>query len=231
MKHIALIPAAGTGTRFGSDRPKQYTVIAGKSVLQHTIEKLLAAPEIRLALIILAPQDNWYPQLVRLPENLQHRTLTARCGGKERSDSVRQGLEYLWKNQIISDNDRILIHDAARCCLPQDALRRLIEQATPSPAGGILALKTSDTLKHSRDGRTIEHTVDRKGFWQAQTPQLFPAGLLRQALAADTGCPTDEAAAVERLGHPVLLVEGDSRNIKMTLPQDEHIVRLLLENP
>ena len=127
-------------------------------------------------------------------------------------------------------DDKVLVHDAARCCLPAEALRRLLQEAGQHPVGGILALPVADTLKRGNGENHIAETVSRSGLWQAQTPQLFQTTLLHQALSVeDLSDITDEASAVEKLGVQPLLVQGDTRNLKLTLPQDEFIVRLLLQ--
>jgi len=152
-------------------------------------------------------------------------------GGATRAESVRNGVRELLQQGWAQDDDNILVHDAARCCLSTPALERLIEKAGERPEGGILAVPVADTLKRAGDGSHIGHTVERAGLWQAQTPQLFRAALLLRALSEkDLSKVTDEASAVEALGIKPLLVEGESSNLKLTLPQDEIIVRLLLES-
>lgn len=229
MSYTALVPAAGSGSRFGAGKPKQYAEIAGQTVLAHTVARLAACADIFQVAVVVAPDDAYIDRLYppgRLPEKLR----ILRCGGAGRADSVANGLAELLAHGLIAAEDKILVHDAARCCLPADALQRLIDRAGGHPVGGILALPVADTLKRGGTDGLIAGTVSREGLWQAQTPQLFAAGLLQRALAAaDTAQITDEASAVERLGLKPLLVQGDSRNLKMTLPQDEYIVRLLLQ--
>lgn len=230
MNCTALIPAAGIGQRFGSILPKQYTRIHGQTVLAHSIHRLLAEPRIERIAIVLAPDDTHFAQHIRLPEASQpSRILPLYCGGKERADSVRNGIHELFARQLIDEDTQLLVHDAARCCLPADALARLIDSIASHPTGAILALPVADTLKYSSDDHHIDHTQARQQLWQAQTPQRFPAGLLRHALEhADPATTTDEASAVEQLGQRIGLIQGDSRNLKLTLPSDETIVRLLL---
>ena len=224
-RFIALIPAAGVGERFGAGKPKQYVEIAGKTVLQHTLEIFLHHAEIDGVVVVLSPHDAFFPTLL-------HDKLTVlRCGGATRAESVRNGLQALLEQGLADEADVILVHDAARCCLSTPALERLIEQAGERPEGGILAVPVADTLKRADGGSYIGHTVERTGLWQAQTPQLFRAALLLRALSEkDLSKVTDEASAVEALGIKPLLVEGESSNLKLTLPQDEVIVRLLLES-
>ena len=223
-RFIALIPAAGVGERFGAGKPKQYVEIAGKTVLQHTLEIFLHHAEIDGVVVVLSPHDAFFPTLL-------HDKLTVlRCGGATRAESVRNGLQALLEQGLADEADVILVHDAARCCLPPAALSRLLHEAGERAEGGILAIPVADTLKRAASTGQIEATVARAGLWQAQTPQLFRAGLLQQALSvSDLSVVTDEASAVEQLGIQPWLVLGDIRNLKLTLPQDEELVRLLLE--
>lgn len=224
-KNIALIPAAGIGARFGTDKPKQYVEIGGKTVLEHTVCIFQNHPSIDMTVVIVSPEDV-------LADGFQTAFAGVevwKIGGRTRAETVRNGVEKLLETGLASADDNILVHDAARCCLPSEALTRLIEQAGNAAEGGILAIPVADTLKRA-DGGNISATVERTGLWQAQTPQLFRAGLLCRALAAENleGI-TDEASAVEKLGVRPLLIQGDVRNLKLTQPQDAYIVRLLLD--
>lgn len=224
-KNIALIPAAGIGARFGADKPKQYVEIGGKTVLEHTVCIFQNHPSIDMTVVIVSPEDV-------LADGFQTAFAGVevwKIGGRSRAETVRNGVAKLLETGLAAETDNILVHDAARCCLPSEALTRLIEQAGNAAEGGILAIPVADTLKRA-DGGNISATVDRSGLWQAQTPQLFRAGLLCRALAAENleGI-TDEASAVEKLGIRPLLVQGDARNLKLTQPQDAYIVRLLLD--
>lgn len=224
-KNIALIPAAGIGARFGADKPKQYVEIGSKTVLEHTIGIFERHEAVDLTVVVVSPEDTFadkvqtaFPQ-VRVWKN----------GGQTRAETVRNGAEKLLEIGLASADDNILVHDAVRCCLPSEALTRLIEQAGNAAEGGILAIPIADTLKCA-DGGNISATVERTSLWQAQTPQLFRAGLLHRALAAENlDGITDEASAVEKLGVRPLLIQGDARNLKLTQPQDAYIVRLLLD--
>ncbi|MDO5059452.1 MAG: 2-C-methyl-D-erythritol 4-phosphate cytidylyltransferase, partial [Neisseria sp.] len=199
-RRIALIPAAGVGERFGAGKPKQYVEIGGKTVLQHTLECFLAHDEIDFAAVILSPEDTLFDAL--FSDGLRHDKLGVfRCGGASRAETVRNGLNMLAEQGIAAETDWILVHDAARCCLPAAALNRLLGAAAHSPDGAILAVPVADTLKRGFSDGLIAETVSRNALWQAQTPQMFPAALLRQALSADDlNGITDEASAVERLG-------------------------------
>ena len=230
-RYFALVPAAGVGSRFGAALPKQYMRIAGRTVLEHTLRRLLAEPQIVQVAVVLARDDAWFEREVGLPENLAAKLRTLYCGGESRAESVFNGLNSLLKHSVMQPDDKVLVHDAARCCLPAEALQRLLQKAGQHPVGGILALPVADTLKRGNGENHIAETVSRIGLWQAQTPQLFPAELLQQALAAANPAEiTDESSAVERLGLQPLLVQGDSRNLKLTWPADERIARLLLQD-
>ncbi|HFC6347553.1 TPA: 2-C-methyl-D-erythritol 4-phosphate cytidylyltransferase [Neisseria lactamica] len=223
-KNIALIPAAGIGARFGADKPKQYVEIGGKTVLEHTVCIFQNHPSIDMTVVIVSPEDV-------LADGFQTAFAGVevwKIGGRTRAETVRNGVAKLLETGLASADDNILVHDAARCCLPSEALTRLIEQAGNAAEGGILAIPVADTLKRAEGGR-ISATVERTSLWQAQTPQLFRAGLLCRALAAaNLEGITDEASAVEKLGVRPLLIQGDVRNLKLTQPQDAYIVRLLL---
>ncbi|MCG9033159.1 2-C-methyl-D-erythritol 4-phosphate cytidylyltransferase [Laribacter hongkongensis] len=219
---LALVPAAGGGSRMGADRPKQYLDLAGAPLLAHTLRRLLAEPRLARVLVVLAPDDVWFdrfdwPQDVRLE--------ILRVGGATRAESVRNGLLHAGA----AADDWVLVHDAARCCLPPDALDRLIDTLQADPVGGLLALPVADTLKRETSGQRVAQTVSREGLWLAQTPQMFRAGML--ALALDRPLDravTDEASAIERLGLVPRLVTGDALNFKVTWPHDLVLARAVL---
>ena len=223
-RFIALIPAAGVGERFGADKPKQYVEIAGKTVLQHTLEIFLHHAKIHQVAVVLSPNDTFFQALPH------EKLMVLRCGGNTRAESVRNGIKALLVQGLADEADGILVHDAARCCLSSTVLNRLLHEAGDKAEGGILAIPVADTLKRTTVTGQIETTVLRTNLWQAQTPQLFQVGLLQRALDnADLSVITDEASAVEQLGIQPWLVLGDICNLKLTLPQDEGLVRLLLE--
>lgn len=223
-KNIVLIPAAGVGARFGAGKPKQYVEIAGKTVLEHTVGVFLRHPSIDLVAVAVSPEDGF----IDVFQTAYPTVSVLKCGGATRAETVRNGVDVLLQQELAAADDNILVHDAARCCLSDDALTRLINEAGNAPCGGILAVPVADTLKRAAGGK-IGATVSREGLWQAQTPQLFAASLLQRALAAENlNGITDEASAVERLGVQPLLVLGDVRNLKLTQPQDEGFATLLL---
>lgn len=225
IKRIALIPAAGVGSRFGSELPKQYVQIWEKPVLQHTIDLFAANERIDHIAVIISPDDSYFDVLITLPTNGS----VHRVGGNSRAQTVFNGVNELVDLNIAALADSIVVHDAARCCLPQDALNRLLDHTENNYNGGILALPVADTLKQQNAHNHIARTVPRVGMWQAQTPQLFQAALLQRALAnVNLNHITDEASAIEQLGISPMLVEGDSRNIKLTRADDASLVAFLL---
>ncbi|AOB32184.1 2-C-methyl-D-erythritol 4-phosphate cytidylyltransferase [Bordetella sp. H567] len=214
---IALVPAAGIGARAltgdSGGLPKQYQPLAGQPMLRHSVLALLSDTRIRQVRVAVSAGDAWVQAaLAGLP-----RTVWRPCGGPTRARTVANALA----DSGAADDDWILVHDAARPGLSADALARLIDACMDDPVGGLLALPVRDTVK-AGPGR-VARTVDRQELWLAQTPQMFRAGLLRQALADAAGRGvevTDEASAVEAAGHAPLLVPGVMRNFKVTWPED-----------
>ena len=224
-RYIALVPAAGTGTRLGAGTPKQYLEVAGRPLLFYTLRKLAAHPSIERILVVLAAGDRRFGAVsgidLRCPVDALY------CGGAERCASVYNGL--LAARDGVDGDDWVLVHDAARPCLSAAALHRLIEEVGDDETGGLLALPVADTLKRANGEDRIAATVARDGLWQAQTPQMFRYGLLVEALrrTAGTGV-TDEAGAIERIGLEPKLVMGEARNLKITYPEDLELAKLVL---
>jgi 2-C-methyl-D-erythritol 4-phosphate cytidylyltransferase len=223
-RYFGLIPAAGSGSRFGAAGPKQYSALAGKTVLYHAIRALLTAAPIETVFVVLASDDEEFRQ--QDWSAFGTRLAPLYCGGGTRRDSVLNGL--IASSSMIETEDKVLVHDAARPCLGQPELRRLMQEAGADAVGGILAVPVADTLKRGDEERRIVGTQSREGLWQAQTPQLFGHGLLLRALRASAAV-TDEAGAVEALGYQPRLVEGSPRNIKITYPADLDIAERFLK--
>src|SRR6266545_4994423 len=202
-RYFGLVPAAGSGSRFGADVLKQYSPLAGKPMLAHALERLLAVPEVEIVFVVLTPADTEFRR--HDWSAFGNRLAPLYCGGASRRDSVLNGI--VAAASLVDPNDWMLVHDAVRPCLGTPELRRLIDKAGKDEIGGILAVPVADTLKRADDERRIVATEPRDGLWQAQTPQMFRHGMLLQALR-DSAHATDEAAAVEALGHKPLLVEG-----------------------
>jgi len=222
----ALIPAAGRSVRFGGTTLKQYAHLLGQPVIAHSIEAVRRHEAVGGVTVALAPDDGIYDELVR-PRYPGVQTVT---GGESRAQSVMNGLDSILQQD--PQCEWVLVHDAARPCLPMAALRELLTAGLASPHGAILAMPITDTLKRADEADCIEATVERARLWAAQTPQLFRcrelAATLREALAAGQP-PTDEAAAIERTGVRPLLVRGPRTNIKITGPEDLALAEFILQ--
>ncbi|MDP2017788.1 2-C-methyl-D-erythritol 4-phosphate cytidylyltransferase [Hydrogenophaga sp.] len=211
----ALLPCAGTGSRAGTEVPKQYQPILGLPMVLHTLVALRAVVRLDRLVVVAAPDDDFwatgYPGVTAL-----------RCGGGTRAESVFNGLQTLL-DQGTDPADWVLVHDAARCLVTAPMVNALIDACQHDPVGGLLAIPLPDTLKAEADGR-VTNTVDRAGKWLAQTPQMFRLGALHAALKATAAQGfagvTDEASAMEMAGHRPLLVQGSARNFKITYPDD-----------
>lgn len=210
----AVVPAAGFGRRMQTECPKQYLSIGNKTILEHSVAALLANPGVERVIIAISEGDLRFQQLPLA----NHPQITVVEGGAERADSVLAGL------QAAGDAQWVLVHDAARPCLHQDDLERLLALSQTSLVGGILAAPVRDTMKRAEPGKAlIAHTVDRNDLWHALTPQFFPRELLFDCLtrALNEGATiTDEASALEYCGYHPQLVVGRADNIKVTRPED-----------
>ena len=153
------------------------------------------------------------------------------CGGETRAESVINGLKAARGISSISDEDWVLVHDAARPCLSESQLDRLVDELSEDEVGGLLAVPVADTLKRSGAGKRVERTEPRENLWQAQTPQMFRYHMLMRALSMAGGTVmTDDAGAIEALGLRPKLVLSDTRNLKVTYPQDLVLAELILSN-
>ena len=212
---IAVVPAAGVGSRMKADRPKQYLQIHGKTILEHTVEKLLSHPQVSKIVVAVSDDDPYYPEL---PLNLNPLVIRV-SGGTERADSVLSALDYIAQQQL---SDWVMVHDAARPCIQLSDIDKLISGAMTHDVGAILAAPVRDTMKRGAQGQ-IEHTVDRVDLWHALTPQMFRSKPLRKVLseALKQGVSiTDEASAFEWKGLSPALIAGRSDNFKITQPED-----------
>ena len=212
---IAVVPAAGVGSRMKADRPKQYLQIHGKTILEHTVEKLLSHPQVSKIVVAVSDDDPYYPEL---PLNLNPQVIRV-SGGTERADSVLSALDYIAQQQL---SDWVMVHDAARPCIQLSDIDKLISGAMTHDVGAILAAPVRDTMKRGAQGQ-IEHTVDRVDLWHALTPQMFRSKPLRKVLseALQQGVSiTDEASAFEWKGLSPALIAGRSDNFKITQPED-----------
>jgi len=225
-RYWVIVPAAGSGARMGAAIPKQYLTIDHKTIIEYTLERLLQLPQLAGIYLALSEDDKYWSSLALAKTS----AITTIVGGNERCDSVLNGLQAL--HQEANNDDWVLVHDAARPCVMLESIVMLIEQVKDHPVGGILGVPVSDTLKHVNQSLNIQHTVDRSLLWQAQTPQMFRYGLLRdclqQALAAGKTI-TDESSAIEVCGYQPLMVQGRSDNIKITRPEDLAIAKRILQ--
>ena len=222
MPFSALIPAAGSGTRLPAELPKQYLPLGGRPMLWHAL-RAVCVPRVQSIFVVLAPGDQTFAthDWSEFGERLQ----PLYCGGKTRRDSVYNGLVSAMRG--VDADDWMLVHDAARPCLPASDLEKLMRELEDDEVGGILALPVVETVKKVLE-RRIQRTEERADLWLAQTPQMFRAGLLAQALARAKGSPTDEASAVEQLGFKPRVVAGSRENLKVTWPEDIAIAEAIL---
>lgn len=213
-----VIPAAGIGSRMQADRPKQYLLLAGKTIIEHTLDCFLDHSGLQGLVVSLAAGDPYWPELGCANDPRVRRA----DGGAERADSVLAGLIRLSELGARKD-DWVLVHDAARPNLSRADLDRLLVELMDDQVGGLLAVPARDTLKRADPEGRVQETIDRSVIWQAFTPQMFRLGALRDALAdalAAGAAITDEASAMEWAGHNARLIEGRADNLKVTRPED-----------
>lgn len=225
-RYVALIPAAGSGSRMRTETPKQYALLAGKPLLQHAVHVLCAHPQIEQVFIVLSPGDKLFNTLDWHACGAKLSALY--CGGETRAASVFNGL--LAANGAIDGTDWVLVHDAARPCLRAVDIDRLIAEVGDSDTGGLLAVPVADTLKRANAGGEVLQTEGREHLWRAQTPQMFRYRVLIEALRrADIAAVTDESSAVEQTGAKPKLVQGSTDNFKVTWPEDLALAELILK--
>ena len=222
----AVVPAAGVGKRMNADRPKQYLELAGKTVIEHTLLRLLSAEVFTAVAVAISEEDPYWPDL----DVSAHKKIITAAGGKERADSVLSALKAI--RTVASDDDWVLVHDAARPCITTIDIHHLIDSLKTDEIGGILALSSHDTLKSVQGDNIIVGTLDRSHIWRALTPQMFRYGLLKNALEAAEGntAITDESSALELQGMKPKIVEGRPDNIKITRPEDLALAQFYMEH-
>jgi 2-C-methyl-D-erythritol 4-phosphate cytidylyltransferase len=219
-----VVPAAGRGARCGGERPKQYGPLAGQPLLMWTLQRLASSRHVAGLMLVLAEHDSHWPGL----QSVGGKPVLTTIGAGERSGSVLAGLRAL--PDAVASGDYVLVHDAARPCVSALDIARLVDEGMAA-GGGLLAAPLRDTLKRADDALRVAATEPREACWRALTPQLFRRGELAAALehAAAIGIAiTDEAMAMERMGHRPLLVEGADSNIKVTTPADLALAEYLL---
>lgn len=222
-RFFGLIPAAGAGERMGLDTPKQYLKLLGRTMLYHSVNALLADARIDTVFVVLAPADREFRQ--HAWGEFGERIAPLYCGGATRHDSVLNGL--VAASSTAQADDWMLVHDAARPCLGQRELQRMLDALATDEVGGILGVPVADTLKRADAAGRIQTTEPREHLWLAQTPQMFRHGLLLQALSR-TGKLTDEAGAVEAMGLKPKLVQGAATNLKVTYAEDLQLAQTIL---
>jgi len=220
----AIVPAAGVGARMQSGIPKQYLPLCGKPVLRHTLERLSSHSGIAGVVLGISETDT-YSDCATRPAIAKF--LGSYIGGASRAETVLNGLRMA--SEQAGEGDWALVHDAVRPCIRGSDIDRLIAEA--GEHGGLLGIPVADTVKRADAADYVTETVSRAGLWRALTPQLFPLRILIRALEQALGDgvePTDEAAAIERLGLRPRLVAGHPDNIKITLPGDLSMAELFL---
>lgn len=211
-----VIPAAGSGSRLGADRPKQYLDLVGQSVLWHTVQQFLCDPRFAGVMLALPPNDAFFPH-----SDVAALSVLTCVGGASRQASVLAAVEALATRA--EAHDWIFVHDAARPLLLRSDLDALFAVLANEPVGALLGAPVADTLKRRGADGHVQETVAREGLWRALTPQVFRYSILRAALAQaeQAGIThTDDTAAVEQLGHFAALVRGRDDNLKITQGQD-----------
>lgn len=220
-----VIPAAGSGRRFGGDTPKQYQPLLGQPLLAWTLARLATHSAVDGLMVVLAAGDGWWPRWTEVAGKPVRTTV----GGAQRADSVLAGLRAL--ADVPDAGPWVMVHDAARPCVPHVDLDRLVAAGTADPVGAILAARVRDTVKQAGPEGRIAATLPRERLWRAQTPQLVRRERLQYALeesARRAIVPTDEAAALETIGEFPLLVEGSEENLKVTTSPDLAVVESIL---
>ncbi|AIF48429.1 2-C-methyl-D-erythritol 4-phosphate cytidylyltransferase [Dyella japonica] len=219
-----VVPAAGRGTRVGGSIPKQYLPLAGRALILHTLERLALHPRIAGLMVVLGEGDGHWPGVAEL----YGKPVLTTIGGAERCDSVLAGVRALPAN--VSDDTFVLVHDAARPCVREADITRLMDVGMPA-GGGLLGAPLRDTLKRANSDGRSEVTEPRDHRWRAFTPQMFRRGELSAALQSAHGAGvtvSDEAMAMERAGFAPCLVEGAEDNIKVTTATDFALAEFLL---
>ena len=222
----AVVPAAGSGSRFSKTELKQYQYIQNHTVLEHTVNRLNSL-DLAGCVLAIGENDNFARTLY-----FDHKEKLHFClGGVERVNSVFNALIYL--SDIADEDDWVLVHDAARPCVTQENLQLLVNTAIAHNQSAILAIPVRDTLKLVHTENQIEKTVSRELLWQAQTPQMAKLKILKNALEtalANHIVITDEASALEYINQAVQVVQGRSDNIKITYADDLELARLILQS-
>jgi len=222
----AIVPAAGFGHRLGSPVPKQFLELGRRTVLEHCLESLWSIPQLEGLVLV----SHGHPALASILERYSEHNLIRAPGGTERCHSVLNGLVAL--SELASEDDWVLVHDAARPCVRHHDLHLLISKLATHQVGGLLGTPVRDTMKRTDAQGLVSTTVERRCLWHALTPQMFRYGLLKAALEKtleDGYEVTDEASAMEHAGYQPLMVEGHADNIKITQLEDLQLAEFFLQ--
>jgi 2-C-methyl-D-erythritol 4-phosphate cytidylyltransferase len=220
---VAIVPAAGVGARMQANCPKQYLTIDKLTILEHTVNRLLAYPSITKVIVALGEQDSYFSS-TSLAKHDQVQTV---LGGQQRVDSVLAGLKVINPQEF----PWVLVHDAARPCVTHQDIGALIQACTEKNIGGLLASPVRDTMKRSTADLQVSETVDRENLWHALTPQMYPVTMLMAAIEQaliENVMITDESSAMELAKKPSLVVSSSSENIKITRPEDLAMAAFIL---
>lgn len=222
-----IVVAAGQGTRLGADVPKAFAPIAGRPMLAHALEGVFDAAE-PMQVVIVVP-EGWQAAAREIAGHVAGAAsdhLEVVTGGADRQDSVRAGLDAL-----ADGVETVLVHDAARCLTPAVQLERVVSEVRSRGCAVVPGLSVADTIKDVDAGETVRETVNRSSLRAVQTPQGFPRRPLERAYAAADAPQTDDAALVQNLGEPVVIVPGDERAFKVTTSWDLGRVERMLGLP
>ena len=222
----AIICAAGASRRFGGKRKKPFVDVAGKAAFLYSLELFSERDDVKQILLAIAPEDE---ELVKIKwgANLNFFNVKIYFGGNERFETVANALQLI-KNDI----DLVAVHDAARCCVTKKWIDQAVTTAAETGAA-ILACPLVGTIKQAKETIIIK-TIDRDGLYEAQTPQVFETELLKKAYEKlddlDKSKISDDAQLIEALGHQVSIIETDSSNIKITMPNDIAIAQAIIKS-
>ncbi|MEN9945687.1 MAG: hypothetical protein RLZZ293_73 [Pseudomonadota bacterium] len=222
-EYTVLIPCAGNGSRFATTLAKQYHSLAGKTVLDWTLQAFETSSRIKQIVVIVQADD---PQIERYRTNYAKLAI-AKVGGATRAQSVLNGL----RNLALTNNDWVLVHDAARCCITPQMINYLIEQVELNNIGGLLTTRVVDTVKQINAQQQVVQTLNREELRLAQTPQMFRYDeLVNALLTLEAEKATDEASAIEACGGKVLAIENSPTNLKLTYPSDLYLAEIILQH-
>ncbi|MEK9771068.1 MAG: 2-C-methyl-D-erythritol 4-phosphate cytidylyltransferase [Nitrosomonadales bacterium] len=221
VKIHVIIPASGFGKRFNAAQPKQFEKIQGNSIISLTESKFAQVDLIDKIFLIgdRAFEKNF------IQEKFHSKTKVIYAAGEQRAQTVLNGLKYLNDVEKININDWVIVHDAVRPNISVKLIKSFINKIIKNDVGGIMAIRESDTVKLVDKNFEIQKTINRANLWRAQTPQMFKLGLLLEGFNRFQGNPTDESEVIENMNLKPIIFEGDSRNVKITYPEDLDLLK------